>query len=232
MKKLTSPFITIKDSWNFFTEKKNLAVLLKIYSPTAILALLSLLFVYIPFLSNFFQTKPGNTFMFSFNALFVLTLIFTDLAGIIALMKIFDKKSVDIKSVFTEAAQKYFIFVLFEISIYVVYVLGIVLLIVPFIFVAVWFNFAKFILVKEGKGIKKAFSGSKKLVKGRFWQVFVRLFVFESFMFLSEVVVSTLPYGFGMIIFRLTGALFLLPQVFLFEELNDSKELQEIKTND
>lgn len=229
MKKITSPFITIKDSWNIFTDKKNFTSLLKIYSPTAVLTLLSLLFVYVQFLSNYFQTNSGNIVMMIFNILFVLTIIFTNLSGIIALSRITEGKTVNIKSVFSEALHKYFIFIVFNVAIYLSYGLGIMLLIVPFVLVAVWFNFAKFILVNEGKGIKNAFTESKKLVKGRFWPVLIRLFVFQLFLILSEMIISVLPYGLGMVIFRLFGALFLLPQVLLFKELVATKPLQEVK---
>lgn len=227
MKKLTSPFLLIKKSWAIFSDKRNIPDLLKIYSPAAIMSLFSLLFVYIAPIYSFMQTNNGSVFMLVFNTLFVLIMVFTNLSGIIATTRLVDGKKLEIKEIFGEALRKYWIFILFEIIISLIYGVSLILLILPIILTVTWFNFSKFILIEEKRGIsgiKFAFSESKKLVKGRFWQVIIRLVVFELLTLIFEMVISVLPYGLGMIIFRVCGAFFLLPQVFLYKELLKKNE--------
>lgn len=67
---------------------------------------------------------------------------------------------------------------------------GFLLLIIPGIIFSVWFGFAKFILVTEGGKGMDAMLKSKEYVRGRWGEVFGRLFVLWFF----EVAFSSIPY--------------------------------------
>ncbi|MBI1919845.1 MAG: zinc-ribbon domain-containing protein [Geobacter sp.] len=67
---------------------------------------------------------------------------------------------------------------------------GFLLLVIPGIIFSVWFVFAKFILVAEGERGMDAVLKSKEYVRGRWGEVFGRLFVIWFF----ETAVSSIPY--------------------------------------
>ena len=54
---------------------------------------------------------------------------------------------------------------------------GFILLIIPGVIFAVWFAFASFIFVAEGRTAVQSLSASKVLIKGKWWDVAARLFV-------------------------------------------------------
>lgn len=67
---------------------------------------------------------------------------------------------------------------------------GFLLLVIPGIIFSVWFVFAKFILVAEGERGMDAVLKSKEYVRGRWGEVFGRLFV----IWICETAVSSIPY--------------------------------------
>jgi hypothetical protein len=219
MEKLTSPFDIIKKSWGIFTKRENLIYLIKIYSPIGFLAVISLAFTYVPLLTKFFETYSGNIVMSIFNFLFAILAIFINLSGIIAVTAIIGGQTPTIESIYKKALSKYLKFLLLTIVVYIIFALGIVLLIVPFILFMTWFAFSMFIYVERGTGIRASLSESKKLVKGRFWKIFVRISAFGLFSVLSQIVLSFLPLGMGTIAYYLIGGLFLLPQILLYKEV-------------
>lgn len=219
MKNITSPFRLIKKAFEIFGKKKNFVFLIQIYIPIGLLSLFFLLFVYIPFLSDFFTTSLGGLIMTILNFLFVFIMVFVNLAGIVAINKILDGESLQIEKTFTEAWHKYFKFLFLSIILYLVYALGIILLVIPFIFVATWFVFSKFIVAESGMGIWISLAKSRKLVKGIFWKIFIRIFVFALFTFSVQTILMFLPFGIGTIVFSLCGALFVLPTLLLYKEI-------------
>lgn len=225
MQKLSSPFVLIKKSIDTFFVKENAIFLLKVYAPVAILSILSELFIYIPSVSNFFESLAGKISMNIFNMLFVLVTVFTNLAGIIAISKIVNSQKISIKSMFKTSLKKYWKFLLLSILISLLYILGMILLIVPLIIFSTWFIFTKFVMVEKYSGIKASFLESKKLVKGIFWKVLIRNIVFVLFYIVSEMLLATLPYGLGIIIVGLLGGLYILPQYLLYKEICQDKEI-------
>lgn len=225
MKKLTSPFLLIKKSWEIFSIKENLVSLVQIYLPLGIISLISLLFVYIPFLSKLLEKPQGDITTNLLNLLFALVFIFVNLAGIIAFFKIFGGDKVWVRKVYSEAFSKFWKYFLLIFLIGLIYVVGFALLIFPLILFWTWFAFSGFIFVKKGFGVKASLVESKKMVKGIFWKVFVRIFVFGCFSVCSYIVLAFLPYGVGDIIFRLLGAFFLLPYFLLYKEVLEQKSI-------
>jgi hypothetical protein len=93
-------------------------------------------------------------------------------------------------------AQKYFIqYILLSIMVGVVVLLGLVALVIPGIIFAVWFGFAYFILIFEGKKGVEAMKASKAYVKGRWWPVFGRLIGLGIFMILLSIATGVIGYA-------------------------------------
>ena len=101
--------------------------------------------------------------------------------------------------------------------------LGLVLLIVPGIIFAVWFSFSRFILIKEGLGIKASLARSKELVRGRFWPILGRYLIFFVVIILAQIALSLVPY-IGTIASTLLAPLFILPFYLLYQELSRAGE--------
>ena len=220
MKKLTSPFTLIKKSLEIFTKKENFLFLIKIYLPVAVLSLISLAFINIPFLSKTLDASLGNAVNIVVGIIFLVFSVFMSIAGIMAVIRIIDGKNLRIKEVYKEAFSKFGIFFLLTITIYLINLLGLVLLIVPFVLVIVWFAFSKFVMVDKGVGIKVSLLESRSMVKGIFWQVLGRLLAFGLFWFFSQMVLSILPFGIGTVIYGLCGGLFVIPSFLLYREIN------------
>lgn len=221
MKKLRSPFILIKKSFEIFSKKENLIFLLQIYLPLGILSLISLIFVSIPSLASFSNTSLGHIFTISINIIFFVVSMYVNAAGIIAIIKIIDGKGLLVKKTFREAFQKFWKFILLSLVLYLIYALGFILLIIPFFLVAVWFTFSKFMMLDLGLGIKKSLTESKKLTKGSYWKILIRLVVFCLFWGVSEMILGFLPYGIGVVVFYLIGSLFVFPTLLLYRELSE-----------
>ena len=220
MKKLTSPFTLIKKSLEIFTKKENFLFLIKIYLPVAVLSLISLAFINIPFLSKTLDASLGNAVNIVVGIIFLVFSVFMSIAGIMAVIRIIDGKNLRVEGVYKEAFSKFGIFFLLTITIYLINLLGLVLLIVPFVLVIVWFAFSKFVMVDKGVGIKVSLLESRSMVKGIFWQVLGRLLAFGLFWFFSQMVLSILPFGIGTVIYGLCGGLFVIPSFLLYREIN------------
>ena len=97
--------------------------------------------------------------------------------------------------------------------------LGLILFIVPGIIFAVWFSFSRFVLIKEGLGVKASLKRSKELVRGRFWPVLGRYLVLFIVLILAQIALSQIPY-IGTIASMLLAPLFILPSYLLYQELS------------
>ena len=219
MSKLSSPFFIIKRSFETFASKDNFLSLVKVYSPVGALSAISLLFIYVPFLSSFAQSQTGGMTMTVFDLFFLLVMIFTNLAGILALIDIGKGETVDVKKTFDKSLSKYWKFLLLSLVFYAINILGLVLLIIPFFLFATWFAFSKIIMIDRSMGIRESLIQSKKMVKGRFWKILGRIIVFGLFSFLLQIASGVLPYGVGTVVFYLCGGLLVLPTLLLYKEI-------------
>lgn len=215
MKKLESPFSLIKKSWDLFTKKENFLPLIKIYSPIALMSLVTLVPSLVPSTKTLFD---NNNVAAVIDIAFAVISIFVNLAGIKAVAKVIDGGTPDVQSIFDETFSKFPRFLLLSVILFLIYTLGLALLIVPFVLVITWFSFSQYIFVEKGVGIKLALTESKKAVKGRFWQVLGRIMVFGLFSLLSQAVLSALPLGIGVVVYYLCGGLFLMPLFLLYRQ--------------
>lgn len=220
MKKFTSPFLLIRKSLDIFTKKENFISFVRVYLPIGFLSLLSLVFLYVPFLSNFFNSSPGSILMMIFNLIFILVAVFVNLAGIVSVSKVLSGEKINIKTVYKKAFTKYWKFLLLGFVMFLIYFFGFLILIIPFILFVTWFTFSKFIMVEKGFGIKASMSESRKIVKGNFWKVLIRILVFGLFYIIVNIAITVLPYGIGTVIFSLLGALFIMPTYLLYKEIS------------
>jgi hypothetical protein len=213
MKKLSSPIELIKDSFNIFFEKKSLLPLVLIYLPL------------IPFqLLFYFQENikffPTTVVIILINLVYLIVYLLTLLAGISAVKKVAAKESFDLKKIYTFAWKNLWKFSLLVVLVFLASFGGFILLIIPGIIFGIWFSFSNFVFVDKGLGVKASMGKSRELVKGRFWAVLGRLFVFGLFSGLAGSVVSVIPFGIGQTLVTLVGALFMLPSFLLYKELS------------
>ncbi len=228
--KLSGPIDLIKKSFQFFFDKKNLIFFLKIYSPLAVLAVVS-------FFQSFFLSSqmrqlgtPESFLAFVQNPFFVLPSLGVGIlemiagfwigaAGIKAVNDAASGKTLQVREVYVFAWKKMWGFVLLGIVLFLIILGGTILLIIPGIIFSIWFSFSKFIYLYDGLGIKESLQRSRELIKGRFWPVTGRLFVIGLLMAIFQSMVSGVPFV-GLVISPLLGALILLPSYFLYLELS------------
>jgi hypothetical protein len=212
MKKLSSPVKLIKDSFKIFFEKKNLIYFASIY------------LILIPFqiILSFQGNEKFAPFIGIFIPIFLVYLVVSVLvmaAGISAIKRVIAKEPLDIKKTYIFAWNNLWKFSILAILIFLATFGGLLLLIIPGIIFGIWFSFANFIFIDKGLEPRAAMSKSRELVKGRFWAVFGRLFVFGLFSGIAGAIVSAVPLGIGPMLATLAGSLFMLPSFLLYKEL-------------
>lgn len=220
MKKLTSPFQIIKKSVDIFGKKENFIFLVKLYLPLVFFPLISIAFAYFPFFSKNSNAAWFIALTIAVRVIFAVVGVLVTAAAIISLAKVIEGKTLPIKKVFKDAWRKYWLFLLLNVVLSALYLLGFVLLIIPGIILTVWLVFARFIMIEKGTGIKAAILQSKAMVKGIFWKTVWRLIVFGIFCLLAELILTAVPFGIGSIVYTLCGGLFLLPSYLLFKEIS------------
>mgnify|MGYP001570115809 CR=1 FL=1 len=96
---------------------------------------------------------------------------------------------------------------------------GFLLLVIPAFLFAVWFCFAQFAVIFEGKRGMDALQASKDMVKGKFWKTFLTVFggtfiLFLTYSVILSVLMSLIAFAQGVdLIDMLTGTLPLWIQV-------------------
>jgi hypothetical protein len=216
--KLSSPFELIKKAVDIFSKKENVLFLVQIYLPVGFFSLLSVLQDYLP--SSVRNSIWLNVTTGILQIISILVGIFVTASGILALAKVVGGGELSVMKTFKAAWKKYWVFLPISIAIFLIYLFGFVLLIVPGVLFVVWFAFTKFIAIEKGTGIKESFVKSKELVKGIYWKVLGRLIIFGLFVIVIEAILTVIPYGVGAIIGSLIGGLFMLPSYLLYKEIS------------
>lgn len=230
MQKLSSPIDLIKKSFRIFFKKENLRNFLKIYIilvPFAIFSLVQSRLVNIN-AENLNLSKvsfPLAQYGWLLGIIVIINLInvmvsfWVSVAGIKLVSEVLGGNTVSIRETFRFAWKKLWVFFLLSVLVGLITGLGFLLLIIPGILFLVWFRFSAFELITKKVGVMGAISGSRKLVSGRFWQVFGRIIVFGLFGTLVQFVFWSVPLGIGDILLPLFGALLILPYFLLYKEL-------------
>lgn len=129
--------------------------------------------------------------------IFGLASLVTTVASWLAIMWIISKEnySTDWKQAFTEGFP-YFLPALVIFLITLVFVLGgLILLILPGIYLAVSYSFAHFTLFSEGRKGMEALRASKFYVKGYWWQVFLRMLLGGLALGVVQMILSFIGFG-------------------------------------
>jgi hypothetical protein len=213
MKKLSSPVKLIKDSFTIFFEKKNLIYFILIY-----------LFL-VPFQIFFYfegnlKSAPLIGVAAFVNLVYLVFYLLVLAAGISAVKRVVAKESLDFKKTYAFAWKNLWKFSILVTLVFLATFGGVLLLIIPGIIFGVWLSFSNFVFIDKGLGVKASMGKSRELIKGRFWAVLWRLFVFGLFSGLAGAVVSAVPFAIGSVIVTLAGALFMLPSYLLYKELS------------
>lgn len=231
MENLSSSFDLIKKSFGIFFEKKNLLYFLKIYWPLSVFALYFVFQdTYISFLTKGVSLTNAASILEKvgwFPAISVVVglayLIFSfwiSATGTRAMQEVMTKGKMNPKDSFKYSWKKLWGFSLVSILVGLITGAGFILLIIPGIIFLVWFHFAGFEYMTKDVKVGEALSGSKKLVKGNFWKVFGRIITFAIFAIIVQIILGSVPYGIGSVLFPLFGALINLPYFLLYMELS------------
>ena len=201
-KKLISIGELLNKSFQFYKSKLYIVLVLSLI-PFANLVIISLLFGLIDEKINNVAIASGLGLITLLVALFTVVLNFWVQLTFFYLIK---EKNIpeDAKSLltFSWAGMASYSWVLFLVGI--ITVLGFVLLIIPGIIFYVWYSVATYVFVFEDVKGMSALKKSKELVKGYWWPVFGRLFVFACVMgligaipFIGNIIniFFTLPFG-------------------------------------
>jgi len=221
MKKLTSPIKLIEQSIVIFKKKENLLSLLRIYLPLAIFPVLSIIFSYLPFFAKNTNSAWFISLMTGVRIIYSLVSVFIAISGIMAISVIVKNEKFAIKNIYKKAWKGYWKFLLLNIVLGLLYLIGFVFLIIPGVLAVVWLTFSRFVMVEKQTGLKEALLKSKLIVKGYFWKVLGRLIIFGFFSIFIEIFLEIIPFGIGTVIWTLCGALFILPQYLLYRELSE-----------
>ncbi|HJY98460.1 MAG TPA: hypothetical protein VJ227_01975 [Patescibacteria group bacterium] len=218
---ISGPVQLIKKSFAVFFKKENFVYFLKIY----------LIFLPAAVLSWAYNPSRGSVeaFLIANPVYILLVLLFTliylflafwvAISVIIAMQRAVDGGELSYKNTYSTAWKYLGKYALLQIVIGPIIVIGFTLLIIPGLMFLIWFSFAGFELVTKGKGVRASISGSRNLVKGRFWAVSGRFIVFGLFNILVQIIFSLVPFGIGGVISTLFGGLMMLPAYLLYKEL-------------
>lgn len=100
-----------------------------------------------------------------------------------------------------------------------VIMIGLILFIIPGIIAMVWFSFAGYALLLDGKKGTEAMSASRQLVRGHWWGIFGRFLV----LMVASSIISSIP-----LIGPLVNLFFMLPFFIIFTYLM-YRDLQRLK---
>jgi hypothetical protein len=221
--KLSSPFRLISKSVKIFFAKEYFWKFVLISLP------LIPFHIFFYFRSSFLNSIMGlfnSTYLTWINAL-IYVLYFTvgillAMSGIKAVKSVVMQNSLNLKSVFSFALKNFWKFMLLNIIIFVIFYGGLILLIIPGLIFLVWFAFSTYIFVDKEIGIKKSILESRRIVKGRFWQVAWRLLVIEGVWGILSVLLRFIPYEIGNYIMTLISKMISIPIFLLYKELSDN----------
>ncbi len=220
MQKLTQPFKLVEESINIFKKKENFLSLVKIYLPLAFFPITSIIFAYIPFFKQNTESAWFIALLSVVRVLYLFVSVFVTASVIIAIPEILNGKSILTKDIYKRTKKVFWMFLLLNIVLTILYVLGFALLVIPGILLIVWLAFVRFIAIEEGLGIKKSILKSKMLTKGIYWKILWRLIIFGVFGILVETILGAIPFGIGSIIWALIGGLFIIPPYLLYKEIS------------
>lgn len=185
---MRGPIELIQASWNLFQE--NWKLFLGIF---IVPGLVGTLFDYLT-ASDYKAEMFMREYPLPFAALLVTFLVLLIFMNIAMYKAVSAPKETTVQSAY-RFAKKYFLqYVLLSIMVGIVVTLGFVALIIPGIILAVWFGFAYAVLIFEDKTGIDAMKASKAYVKGRWFEIFIRVIALIVFMILLSIATGIVGY--------------------------------------
>ncbi len=176
----------MRESWSLYT--KNFALFAKVVTwllvPTVILSILPVLPLGLAVL------VPLNLF-FSLASFFIGLFVAVALVAVITVL--LKKETVNLTSIYNFSYSKILSYLWISILTILAVLGGTILFIIPGIIFSVWFSFAAYVLVVEGKTGVQSLAASKELVKGYFWPVLWRWIAPYFVYFLAVLVIVFVP---------------------------------------
>lgn len=171
-----------------------------------------------------YAVQSGNMGMFAILALiaavvYIIGMIWGYPALLNRIRKIDEPMSLG--QAFTNAKPYIWPFFLTAILVGIFTIIGLILLIIPGIIVGVWLSFALFIVIFENKRGMEAIKASREYVKGYWWPVFGRLFLFGLVYavvvgIIGSIVSAIIDYKLGMLVQNILS-LILIPLLVLYQ---------------
>lgn len=229
MQNLSGPIDLIQKSFSVFFEKRNLIYFVKIYAILLPFTIVGLIQDY--YINSQTKNIADPLQVISKLGWIILPIVVISLAqliisfwvsaaAILSVEKVLAGGDLSVKEVFSSSWNLLFKFSILDIVVGLIVGVGFVLLIIPGVLFFVWFYFAGFELITKGTGVLESMGNSKRLVQGKFWKVFGRVFAIALFSTLAAYIFSLIPFSLGGIPNTLTGALFILPSYLLYRELS------------
>lgn len=220
--KLRGPVEYIKEAWGIYTKKENFIFFAKIMA--VVVVILSIPTIVGSFSPDYLPENQYNfnniSFVDGIIKLFIIVFVF-GLIGLwsqtttyLSILKIGYTE----KEVFVLGIKKIGKFFLVSLVVGLIVLLGLVLLIIPAILFGVWYSFSVWLVMDKDMKIGEALKTSKAMVKGRFWKVLGRSFVFGLFSFFVSLIFTAIPYA-GSLLVSFLVPLFMLPFYLLYKDL-------------
>jgi uncharacterized membrane protein len=218
---MKTPIEYIKEAWRIYTKKENFVFFAKIMSVVVILTSA------IGYLISYFYSS--NEWQ---NAGFVILTLLSIVVGLwsqttqyFAILKMGNKE----KEIFRLGLKNILKFFLVALVVGLIALLGLVLLIIPAIIFGVWYSFSIWLVLDKNLKIGEALKTSKAMIKGRFWKVLGRSFVFGLFIFLISLIITIIPYA-GSLLISFVSPLFMLPFYLLYRDLSAGSGFDDLRT--
>lgn len=237
----------ITKSWDFY--RKNFKIILPIMGLFFLISMLDTI------IRSFVYQPEGNVGIYVVGTLisipFYLTMLYLTIATIEFLARALKNERPALAEIYKIALKKLPMALLVSLVVGAIIIGGTILLIIPGIIFAIWFNFAIYTYILEGRTKLEALKESKILVRGRWWPVSWRVLAINVFwgLLTSAIVfgggaILRLPFGdlsklsaggsagLGLLLSGLTNALFslstpliILGTLLLFFNLRETRSL-------
>jgi hypothetical protein len=156
-------------------------------------------------------------FILSFLAILIVNL----LINVSLLIAIKERETqIKVKELFALARHKILSYLWISFLVGVITLGGFILFIIPGIIMSVWFSLALIVFISEDKKGKKALARSKQLVKGRWWSVFWKFFVFNVIILTATLILGVIPF-FGIFLNMLIVPFNLVFYFLIYEKLKE-----------
>lgn len=219
---MKTPIEYIKEAFKIYTKKENFTLFAKVMS---VLTIVSTIISYShTYVSQFVLSPDPVRFNFDnipLTVLFILIALFSFIfyfySQSTTYMSIFNT-GIGGKEVFTKGYKKMWKLFLISLVIGLIVGFGAILLIFPAFIFGVWYSFSTFLVLEKDLKVGEALKQSKSLVKGKFWAILGRNFIFGLFGFIVGFIFGSIPYA-GSIIVLFLAPLFILPSYLLYKDL-------------